>query len=67
MKIEEFKEKQAAMSDSELIVLCKKEVSNLAKTYGKSHKMCIPPMITDTDMLLCELIDRFEKLTTSQH
>lgn len=51
------------MSDSELINLCKKEVGELASTYGKSHRMTIPPAITDTDMLLSELIKRFKMLS----
>lgn len=61
---EQFAAKQAAMSDAELAELCEKEVHNLAGSYGKSHHMTIPPNITDTDMLLCELIKRFKKLTT---
>ena len=43
-----------------------KEVSELARTYGKSHRMCIPPMITDTDMILSEVIERFKNLTIKQ-
>ena len=58
-KQQKFEEKQAAMSDTELVELAKKEVRNLASSYGKSHHMSIPPMTTDTDMLLCELIRRF--------
>lgn len=60
---EQFAAKQAAMSDAELAELAEKEVHNLAGSYGKSLHMSIPPMITDTDMLLCELIKRFKKLT----
>ena len=60
---EQFAAKQAAMSDAELAELAEKEVHNLAGSYGKSLHMTIPPMITDTDMLLCELIKRFRKLT----
>ena len=63
MTVEEFELKQSKMSDSELIDLCQKEVGELASTYGKSHRMTIPPMITDTDMLLSELIKRFKMLS----
>ena len=63
MTVEEFELKQSKMSDSELINLCQKEVGELASTYGKSHRMTIPPMITDTDMLLSELIKRFKMLS----
>jgi len=64
MTTEEFNAKQAAMSNDELIELAAKEVSNLAQTYGNSHHMTIPPMITDTDMILSELIRRFKELTS---
>lgn len=60
MTIEELHQKQAEMSNKELIELAKKQVSELARTGGRSHKMCVPPMITDTDMLFSELIRRFE-------
>lgn len=63
MTVEEFELKQSKMSDSELINLCHKEVGELASTYGKSHRMTIPPMVTDTDMLLSELIKRFKMLS----
>lgn len=62
-KTEEFNKKQREMSNEELIERVEKEVNSLAKTYGKSHTMCIPPMITDTDMLLSELIRRFKRIT----
>ena len=61
---EEFEKKQAEMSDEELIALAEIEVTELARTYGKSHRMTIPPKITDTDMLLCELIRRFSNART---
>lgn len=61
--VEAFELKQSKMSDSELINLCDKEVGELASTYGKSHRMTIPPMVTDTDMLLSELIKRFKMLS----
>jgi hypothetical protein len=63
MTTEKFEQKQAEMSNEELIRLANKEVIELAKTYGNSHKMSVPPSINDTDMLLSEVIRRFEKLT----
>lgn len=60
MTTEQFEEKQAAMSDKELIELAEKQIHKLAKTGGESHKMCVPPIITDTDMLLCELVKRYK-------
>ena len=59
-KDEEFRLKQAEMPDKELIELAREEVSKLCKTGGKSLTMCVPPMITDTDMILCEVIRRYE-------
>lgn len=61
IKTELFEEKQQAMSDNELIELVQKEISKLAKKRGKSHTMCVPPMITDTDMLLSEMVRRFKE------
>lgn len=63
MTTEYFEQRQAEMSDKELIERANKEVIELAKTGGRSIRMCVPPMITDTDMVLCELIKRFEKLS----
>jgi len=63
MTVEDFEKRQAAMSDKELIELAHKEVSELCKTGGRSLRMCVPPMITDTDMVLCEVIKRFERLS----
>ena len=63
MTTEQFNEKQKNVIDSDLIKELKIELSKLCKTYGKSFKMSIPPQINDTDMLICEIIERFEKLT----
>lgn len=65
MTIEQFKQKQAAMSNEELIELASNQVSELAKTGGRSHRMCIPPMITDTDIILSELIKRFKAIISN--
>jgi len=59
----QFEEKQSQMSNEELISLAKEEVSKLCKTGGKSITMCVPPTVKDTDMIICELIKRFEALT----
>jgi phosphoheptose isomerase len=67
MTEEKFEQKQAEMSNEELIRLANKEVIELCKTGGKSIRMCVPPSINDTDMLLSEVIRRFEKLTTKNN
>jgi hypothetical protein len=63
MTIEQFEKKQADIPDNQLIELVEKQISELAKTGGRSHKMCVPPQITDTDMLLSELVRRFKNAT----
>lgn len=65
MTTEEFAKRQEAMSNEELIKLADKQVSELAKTGGKSHRMSSPPQIIDTDVIFCELIKRFEKLISN--
>lgn len=63
MTTEQFDAKQEEMPDSELIALVEKQISELAKTGGRSFTMCVPPMVTDTDMLFCELVRRLKILT----
>lgn len=58
-----FRNKQKDMSDSELSELARKEISKLCETGGRSLIMSVPPMITDTDMLLCEVLRRFNILS----
>lgn len=62
MTTEKFQEKQSQMSNEELILLAKEEISKLCKTFGKSITMCVPPSVKDTDMIICEVIKRFEAL-----
>jgi hypothetical protein len=61
-KTEQFEKKQAEMTDKELHELVRIELSKLCQTGGRSITMCVPPMITDTDMLIGELLNRFKKL-----
>lgn len=60
---ERFEAKQAAMSDAELAELCEKKIYKLARPNKRNYQMCVPPMVTDADMLYCELIKRIKKLT----
>ena len=57
--------REPVMTNDELIKKVKHQIFQLARTGGKSHIMCVPPETTDTDMLLSELVKRFEKLLTS--
>ena len=62
-KDEMFRNKQKEVPDAELAELAREEISKLCKTGGKSLTMTVPPRVDDTDMLLCELIRRFKKLS----
>lgn len=62
-RTETFEQKQSAMTDKELCELLDSELSKLCKSYGKSFNMSIPPMITDTDMLIGEMLERFKKIS----
>lgn len=55
-----LKELQESMGDKELIEEVENQISELARTGGRSHKMCVPPMPTDTDMILSELVRRYK-------
>jgi len=54
-------ELQESMPDEALIKEAEKQIFELARTGGKSHKMCVPPMPDDTDMILSELVRRYKK------
>lgn len=58
----EFNDKRNSMSNHELIELTKREISKLCETRGKCFTMTVPPKIKDTDMLLCEIVNRFEEI-----
>lgn len=62
-RTEAFEQRRQAMSDAALIGFASDYISELAKTGGRSHRMCIPPEITDTDMILSEVVRRFKKTT----
>lgn len=64
--IEQFKQKQSDMTDEDLIKLVEDEISHMAQSGGRSHTMCVPPKITDTDMLLSEMLRRFKSLITNK-
>jgi hypothetical protein len=59
-------ELQAEMSNEILINLAEKQISELARTGGNSHRMCVPPMPEDTDMLFSELVKRFKSALANE-
>lgn len=60
MTEEQFEEKQRSMPLNELIELAEKQIHDLIESGGKSINMCVPPQITDTDMVLCEVVRRLK-------
>lgn len=59
MTEQQFNKKQAAMPDEELAEKCEKLIYEMSKSGGKKRRMCVPPQVNDSDMLLCELVRRF--------
>ena len=62
MTHEEFQEKVKAIPDQELAEMAQKTLSKLCSTGGQSFTMTVPPRIDDTDIILSEVIKRFEVL-----
>ncbi len=66
MRTEEFQAKQAAMSNLELALRAETEIQAVCKNGMASFTMSIPPQVTNTDMIFCELIRRFRTLTGNE-
>jgi hypothetical protein len=66
MSTEEFNKALSEIPDKELRIRCKDQLSNLCRSGGKSFTMTVPPEITDTDMLLLELLLRFDRYSTNR-
>ena len=62
MTHEEFKAQLEAIPNLELAEKAQSALSKLCSTGGQSFTMTIPPRLDDTDMILSELIKRFELL-----
>lgn len=62
MTHEELQEKVKAIPDQELAEMARKELSKLCSTGGQSFTMTVPPRVDDTDIILSEVIKRFEVL-----
>jgi hypothetical protein len=61
MTREEFLTKRKSIPNEELLALAKSELDKLCANAGASFRMCVPPQVTDTDMVFCELIERFKE------
>lgn len=62
MTHEEFQEKVKAIPDQELAEMAQKALSKFS-TGGQSFTMTVPPRLDDTDIILSEVIKRFEVLS----
>lgn len=60
MNTEEFKEKLSEITDDELIQISKSILIKLCSTGGRSFTMTVPVQLNDTDIIISELIKRFE-------
>lgn len=64
MTHKEFQEKIKSISDEKLIIIAKEIVSKLCSTGGQSFIMRVPPTVNDSDIVLSEIIKRFEQRIT---
>ena len=62
MTHKEFQEQLAAIPDIELVEQAQTALSKLCATGGRSFVMTVPPRLDDTDMVLAEVIKRFEEI-----
>lgn len=62
MTHEKFQEKVKSIPDLELAEMAHKALSELCSTGGRSFTMTVPPRVDDTDIILSEVIKRFEML-----
>lgn len=63
MTYEEFQKQLEAIPNLELAEKAQSALSKLCSTGGSSFTMTVPPRLDDTDMILSELIKRFELLS----
>ena len=61
---EELNKQLATIPNQELHEQCRDLLSNICMEGMKAFTMSIPPMVDDSDMLLGELINRFEAQIT---
>mgnify|MGYP000290573016 CR=1 FL=1 len=62
MKTKEFNDKLSQIDDLVLVEKAKTSLSRLCETGGKSFTMRVPVTLEDTDIILSEVIKRFEQL-----
>jgi hypothetical protein len=62
MTHEEFKAILESIPDQQLVKMAREELIKLCSTGGLSFTMTVPPRLDDTDIILSEIIKRFELL-----
>ena len=62
MTHEDFKTQLEAIPNIELAEKAQSALRKLCRTSGRSFTMSVPPRLDDTDMILSEVIKRFELL-----
>lgn len=61
----QLKKDLANITDAELIEQAKNMICKLAETSGRSLQMSVPPNKRDTDMLLMELVNRYDNVVNN--
>lgn len=65
-KEDRFIKELSDIPDTELAKLAEKAVFDMCQSGGRSFTMTVPPRVTDSDMLLSELIERFKRLISEK-
>lgn len=63
---EEFIAEVKAIPDVELIQMANKAISGLCVHGDRAFTMTVPPRKDDTDIVLSEIVQRFEKLSNQK-
>lgn len=67
MTTEQLNLELSSISDNDLANLATDYILDLCKTGCKSFTMSVPVRSKDTDIIFCELISRFKKLTSTKN
>lgn len=58
-KEEEFNQKLKEITNEELAEMASDAIQKMCESGGRSFTMCVPVQLTDTDIILSELVKRF--------
>lgn len=65
-ELEELNEKLAKISDKDLAEQVSNLISKLCRSGSSAFIMSVPVNVSDSDMILCELVRRFKELTVEK-